>query len=322
MEQRGWKKMGNMSDGRVIAVCTSEKKGTQKTPAEEILLRKDWGIEGDAHAGKWHRQVSLLSLEHIEEFRSRGAQVDFGAFGENIVISGFDFKSYPVGTIFQVGETLLEMTQIGKECHSHCAIYQVMKDCIMPREGVFTRVLQGGVVRPGDEVRILTSRGEDRYTAAVITVSDKGFAGERKDTSGPEVCRILGENGYEVIHTAVIPDDRERIRNELLVCTDEKNCALVITAGGTGFSQRDVTPEATLEILEKRTPGLPELMRAESMKITPFGCLSRGEAGLRGKSLILNLPGSEKAARENLEAVLKPVRHGLKMLFAEGSSAH
>lgn len=309
---------GSKHTGRVIAVCMSEQKGTQKIPADRVLLKENWGIEGDAHAGNWHRQVSLLSLEKIEEFRAQGAEVDFGAFGENLVISGFDLRTYPAGTRFQIGEALLEITQIGKECHSHCAIYQVMKDCIMPREGVFARVLRGGTVRPGDEVVI----AHDRYTAAVITVSDKGAAGEREDTSGPEVCRILKENGYDVIHTAVIPDDRDRIREELMHCADTEHCALIVTTGGTGFSKRDVTPEATLEVLEKRTPGLPELMRAESMKITPYGCLSRGEAGIRGNTLILNLPGSRKAARENLEAVLVPIRHGLKMLFSEGSSAH
>ena len=160
------------------------------------------------------------------------------------------------------------------------------------------------------------------YTAAVITVSDKGSRGERKDTAGPEVCRILKEDGYDVIHTDMVPDEREEIKRALLACADDMHCSLIITTGGTGFSQRDVTPEVTLEILEKQTPGLPELMRAESMKVPPFGCLSRGVAGIRGTSLIINLPGSEKAAKENLEFVLNPVRHGLKMLYAEGSSDH
>lgn len=145
-----------MNRGKVIAVCTSVQKGTRKTQAEEIELREDWGILGDAHAGRWHRQVSLLSLERIEEFRAKGAEVDYGAFGENLVISGFDFKSLPVGTRFQIGDALLEMTQIGKECHSHCAIYKVMGDCIMPREGVFAKVLHGGCVRVGDEVQMVS----------------------------------------------------------------------------------------------------------------------------------------------------------------------
>ena len=142
--------------GTIIAVCTSEKKGTQKTPKDEVKLIEDWGIEGDAHAGKWHRQVSLLSLEKIEAFRLRGADVDFGAFGENLVVEGFDLSHLPVGTRFKIGdEALVEMTQIGKECHSHCAIYHAVGDCIMPREGVFTKVLQGGIVRPGDRVEML-----------------------------------------------------------------------------------------------------------------------------------------------------------------------
>ena len=125
--------------GKVIAVCISEKKGTQKHPVEEAEFVEDWGIKNDAHAGKWHRQVSLLSYDKIEAFRARGAEVEDGAFGENLVVQGFDFSSLPVGTSFRCGEVVLEMTQIG------------MGDCIMPREGVFTRVLHGGSIRAGME---------------------------------------------------------------------------------------------------------------------------------------------------------------------------
>ena len=140
--------------GTVIAVCTSDRKGIQKTPRDQITLVEDWGIEGDAHAGKWHRQVSMLSLEKIEAFRRRGADVGYGAFGENIVVRGFDLSKLPVGTRFAIGETLVEMTQIGKECHSHCAIYHTVGDCIMPREGVFAKVIKGGTIRPGDRVEL------------------------------------------------------------------------------------------------------------------------------------------------------------------------
>jgi MOSC domain-containing protein YiiM len=139
-----------MKMGKVIAVCTSTAKGTQKVNVHEAEFKADWGIEGDAHAGKWHRQVSLLSYEKIEEFRARGAEVEFGAFGENIVVSGYDFKKLPIGTRFLCGDVELELTQIGKECHSGCEIYKKMGDCIMPREGVFCRVLKGGVIREGD----------------------------------------------------------------------------------------------------------------------------------------------------------------------------
>ena len=157
-------------------------------------------------------------------------------------------------------------------------------------------------------------------TAAVITVSDKGARGARVDTSGPAVCAILREAGWDVVYTAMVPDEQEQIQRELLWCADEKHVNLVLTTGGTGFSPRDVTPEATLAVIERETRGIPELMRAESMKITPRGCLSRAVAGIRGKTLMVNLPGSEKAARENLLAVIGPIRHGIDMLLSAGSA--
>ncbi len=158
------------------------------------------------------------------------------------------------------------------------------------------------------------------YRAAVITVSDKGSRGEREDTSGPALCRMLEEAGYEISYTNIVPDEKDRIRGELIYCADELQLALVLTTGGTGFSPRDITPEATLETVERLAPGIPEAMRAESLKITPHGCLSRETAGIRKRTLIINLPGSKKASTENLAAVLKAVHHGLEMLFSEGSS--
>ena len=141
--------------GIVRAVCTSPAKGTQKTNVGSAEFIEEFGIKGDAHAGKWHRQVSLLSYEMIEVFRSRVAEVKDGAFGENLVVEGFDFKNLPVGTRFQCNDVILEMTQIGKECHHGCEIFQKMGDCIMPREGVFARVLHGGTISCGDELYIL-----------------------------------------------------------------------------------------------------------------------------------------------------------------------
>ena len=136
--------------GVIKGICNSEKRGTAKHEIEEAILAKDWGIQGDAHAGHWHRQVSLLSYEKIEEFRKKGADIELGAFGENLIVSGYDFRNLAVGTRFQCGEAVLEMTQIGKECHSHCEIYKRMGECIMPREGVFAIVLHGGTIRKGD----------------------------------------------------------------------------------------------------------------------------------------------------------------------------
>lgn len=136
--------------GVIKGICISEKRGTAKHEIEEAILAKDWGIQGDAHAGHWHRQVSLLSYEKIEEFRKKGADIELGAFGENLIVSGYDFRNLAVGTRFQCGEAVLEMTQIGKECHSHCEIYKRMGECIMLREGVFAIVLHGGTIRKGD----------------------------------------------------------------------------------------------------------------------------------------------------------------------------
>lgn len=159
-----------------------------------------------------------------------------------------------------------------------------------------------------------------KFTAAVITVSDKCSRGEREDTSGPNLVALLAEKGYDVAYTAIVPDEKEQIQRELLHCADEKKIALILTTGGTGFSPRDITPEATLAVVERLTPGIPEAMRAESMRITPKGCLSRSTAGIRGRSLIINLPGSKKASAENILAVIDPIEHGLEMLYSEGSA--
>ena len=161
-----------------------------------------------------------------------------------------------------------------------------------------------------------------KYTAAVITISDKGSRGERVDTSGPAVCRMLEGADFDVVYTNIIPDEMEQIKAELTACADEKKIGLVMTTGGTGFSQRDITPEATLAVVERETRGIPEAMRWASLQITPRGCLSRSAAGIRGKTLIVNLPGSEKAAKENLAAVLEAIIHGMDMLFSDGSTDH
>lgn len=147
--------------GVISAVCTSDIKGIQKSETDSVTLLACHGIAGDAHAGNWHRQVSLLAKESIDEFKARGAQVENGAFGENLIVEGLgDLKSYPIGTRFQCGDVLLELTQIGKECHSHCAIYHAMGDCIMPREGVFTKVIEGGIVTPGMSIEALVENAD------------------------------------------------------------------------------------------------------------------------------------------------------------------
>lgn len=140
---------------KILAVCTSEIKGVQKKNIGKAEFVENHGIKGDAHAGDWHRQVSLLSYEKIDAFKNRGAQVSNGAFGENLIVEGIDLAKLPVGTKLKTDKVELEVTQIGKECHAHCAIYHAVGDCIMPREGVFTRVLKGGAVEEGDEIYVV-----------------------------------------------------------------------------------------------------------------------------------------------------------------------
>lgn len=300
--------------GRIEAICVSERKGTGKTAVECATLKKEWGILGDAHGGSWHRQVSLLSLERIEEFRARGARVEFGAFGENLVVSGFDLRKLPVGTLLRVGTTLLEVTQIGKECHSHCAIYHAVGDCIMPREGIFARVLEGGEIHAGEPVETEAREEAFPWQAAVITLSDKGAAGEREDKSGPVIAERLEKNGYQVVERILMADDQETLEKTLKRLADQRQPDLILTTGGTGFSPRDVTPEATKAVAERDAPGIAEAIRTASMRITPHAMFSRAVAVIRGKTLIINLPGSPKACNEAMDVFLDALPHALGLL--------
>lgn len=300
--------------GKILAVCISEGKGTGKKAVSSAVLKPDWGIVGDAHAGRWHRQVSLLSVEKIEDFRAKGAEVDFGAFGENLVVEGFDLRKIPVGTKIRAGEAVLELTQIGKECHSHCNIYHTMGDCIMPREGVFAKVIQGGEIAPGTEAELLPLEKDRPFTAAVITLSDKGAAGEREDKSGPLIGEILAGRGYEVIERLLLPDGQKALECQLRRLADQRQVNIIFTTGGTGFSERDVTPEATIAVCDRMANGIAEAIRHYSLGITGRAMLSRAVSGIRKKTLIVNLPGSPKAVRESLEYVLPHLDHGLGIL--------
>ncbi|MBR4163714.1 MAG: MOSC domain-containing protein [Solobacterium sp.] len=300
--------------GKVLAICRSDKKGTQKYEIPSALLKENWGIEGDAHAGNWHRQVSLLAFEKIDAFRKKGVDVDFGAFGENIVVEGYDLRTIPVDSEIRIGECLLRLTQIGKECHDHCAIFNVVGDCIMPREGVFTEVLKGGTIHVGDEVEVYPLSDDRPFTAAIITLSDRAYRKEYEDRSGPVIKEILTEKGYRVIETILLPDEKNLLKRQLIRLADQRQVNVIFTTGGTGFSVRDITPEATEEVCDRMAPGIAEAMRAGSMKITPKAMLSRQTAGIRKKTLIINLPGSPKACREDLDIILPPLEHGLGIL--------
>lgn len=307
-----------METGIVKAVCISGARGTQKRDVQSARLQIGWGVEGDAHGGDWHRQVSLLSYDKVREFNLLGADVGSGAFGENIVVEGIDFRSLPVGTRLRVGVAELEITQIGKECHTHCQIYHRMGDCIMPREGVFARVTAEGVISSGDVMEVLRADAA-RLRAAVVTLSDKGSRGEREDESGPVIADMLEREGYRVEARLLLPDDRNKIEAELINLCDRRRMDLILTTGGTGFSRRDVTPEATLAVAERNATGISEAIRAFSLQITGRAMLSRGASVIRGGTLIVNLPGSPKAVRESLGYILPHLGHGIEILRGDAS---
>ena len=239
--------------GKLLAICTSPKRGTVKTEVPSAVLTPEWGIISDAHGGSWHRQVSLLSAEKIEAFRKK-IWVDYGAFGENLVIEGFDFRNLPVTSRFAIGSVVLEMTQIGKECHNDCVI-----------------------------------------------------------KSGPLIVEMLTAAGYVVEETMILPDEAKALKAQLIRLADGRQVNLILTTGGTGFSPRDITPEATYAVADRSAPGIAEAMRYHSLSITPRGMLSRAASVLRGKTLIVNLPGSPKAVKENLEYILPSLEHGIRI---------
>ena len=303
-------------EGIVKAVCISLKRGTAKKNIHESELIKDFGIKNDAHGGNWHRQVSLISAEKILQFNKSGGNVKDGDFGENLIVEGIDFKSLPVGTLLKCNESVLEISQIGKDCHSHCEIFKRVGDCIMPREGVFAKVIKGGYIKEGDVMTAEINK-EKKLTAAVITLSDKGSTGQRVDKSGPKVKEILEANGYEVIEYILLSDDKDNISKNLIRLSDQRQVNLIITTGGTGFSNRDNTPEATTAVMTRNAPGIAEAIRFQSMKYTKRAMLSRGVSVIRNNTLIVNLPGSEKAVSESMEIIMGTVEHGIKILINE-----
>ena len=300
--------------GKITALCISERRGTQKIFVESARFVTEFGIDGDAHAGDWHRQVSFIGQAEVDAFKARGAKVTAGSFGENIIAEGFRFKDLPIGTRLRSGQVFFELTQIGKECHNHCAIYRQLGDCIMPREGIFARVLHGGEIKVGDELSLAEKIPLD---AAIITVSDRGFYGLRdEDTSGDKCETLLKSAGYEIFSRATVPDVKKLIVDKLTELADV-GVGLILTTGGTGFSTRDVTPEATLEVCTRMAPGIAEAMRAESLKVTGRAMLSRAVAGICKRTLIVNLPGSPKAVAECSNVVLPQLRHGIEILRGE-----
>jgi molybdenum cofactor biosynthesis protein B len=303
---------------KVLSINISEKKGEIKIPIKQGEFIKDFGLKEDSHAAAWHRQVSLLAKESIDYMRdkSRNVELNFGDFAENITTEGVTLHKLPVGTILEIGEVVLKVSQIGKECHHGCKIMEKTGSCIMPTQGIFATVEQGGIIKEGDEINIKVP-AKDKFSYAIIIVSDKGSQGLRQDGCKQKIVNVLDkEYVYEMVDYVIVPDEIEDIKAAIKKNIDN-NTSLILTSGGTGFAKRDVTPEATLELIQRQTYGISEYIRAKSLEKTNRAILSRAVSGIANNSLIINLPGSPIAVEESLNFIIDPLKHGLEILLAK-----
>ncbi|HLN52889.1 MAG TPA: molybdenum cofactor synthesis domain-containing protein [Lentimicrobium sp.] len=300
-------------DPHVVSVNISEQKGTIKIPVKQIELTET-GVRGDAHSGKWHRQVSLLGTESFEKFEGKaGRKLAFGEFAENITTTGIIlYQTRPLDR-FIIGDTELEVTQIGKSCHGDgCAIYREVGNCVMPKEGIFCRVIKQGIVKAGDKVEYLPRT----FKIKVVTLSDRAYNGEYPDRSGPAVTGILNQLFKDLqwdteIENIIIPDEAAYL---IKIIKDLNGTDILVTTGGTGIGPRDITIETVEPLLDKKLPGIMELIRVKYGQNNPAALLSRGVAGVIGKTLVYTLPGSVKAVEEYLSEINKTLKHSIYML--------
>jgi len=300
---------------KIISVNISERKGTVKTQVKEILINNN-GISGDAHAGMRNREISLLGLESIRKMEpAAGRQLNYGEFAENITTEGFPLYSMkPLDRLIS-GSVELEVTQIGKKCHGErCEIFRQTGDCVMPKEGIFCRVLQGGTLKEGDVI----SYQPKIVFCKIITLSDRASRGDYEDKSGPLIAKMTSllfqERGRQPdIENILIPDDKDLLKETMTSCAG-KNPDIIITSGGTGIGPNDITPDVIRPMLEKEIPGIMEMIRVKYGMQFPNALISRSFAGIIGNTLVYGLPGSPTAVREYMEEILKTLEHSLMML--------
>jgi len=303
------------NNAQVVSVNVSELTGTIKHPVDEIVLDAR-GITGDAHAGLWHRQVSLLGQESIDQFvEQTGRETRPGEFAENITVRGVASSDVALLDRFRIGPVELEITQIGKTCHQDkCAIFREVGKCVMPKEGLFTRVIHPGTVRAGDPVEHIAKT----WKVLVITLSDRAFHGEYTDRSGPRAKEMievaLSGLGWRFrTDSVLLPDDKEQL-TERLIGAKTDGVDMIFTLGGTGIGIRDIAPETVAAVCDRIIPGIMEHIRIKFAGKHPSSLLSRSLAGIAGETIIYTLPGSVRAVEEYLGEILPALEHTMFMM--------
>lgn len=304
---------------KVGSLNISVEKGTIKKPVEKVNVNMQ-GFVGDAHAGSWHRQISLLGDSSVDKFaKLAGREIKPGEFAENITITGLDLNKLSVLDRLLIGDVELEITQIGKKCHGDsCAIYKEVGNCVMPKEGLFARVINPGEIKTGDEIDYIPHP----FKIHVITLSDRASSGEYKDISGPTVTEML-EKYFETkrwhleVTNTIIPDSEKELE-KVLQNAKTRNTDIVITTGGTGIGPRDITPDVVKRMADKEIPGIMDHIRMKYGETIPNALCSRSTTAVIGDTIVYTLPGSVKAVKEYTNEILKTMEHLVFMLNGLG----
>ncbi len=303
-----------MTQVKIKSLNLSEKKGTIKLPVDAVEITET-GVKNDAHAGHWHRQVSLLGVESLKKAEEQNnRKFNFGDFGENITTEGLELYKTNILDRFVSGDVVLEVTQIGKKCHKGCEIMKISGNCIMPVEGIFCRVIQTGKLQVSNELAYIPRK----IKISVITLSDRAYNGIYKDKSGPHAAKMLkdffaGNNRPVQLEKVIIPDD-EVLLHDAVNKAVEEGTDIIVTTGGTGIGSRDITPDVVQKMLDKEIPGIMELIRYKYGSAKPNALLSRSIAGVIKQSLVYVLPGSVGAVNEYLTEITPTLEHSLRMI--------
>lgn len=304
-----------MTKLRIVSLNLSKNKGTTKSPVDDASINA-FGMVGDAHSGDWHRQISLLGIESYRKMEEKktGVKLDMGVFAENITTEGLVLHETAIFDRFILGELVLEVTQIGKKCHHGCEIMKQIGDCVMPVEGIFCRVIQGGDIKTGDMLEYVPRV----IKVLVVTLSDRAYKGVYEDKSGPLAEKLItdffkdGHRSFEV-KRQIIPDD-EAMLKDIMEAAKGEDYDIIITTGGTGLGKRDITPDVVKPFFDKEIPGIMEHIRLKYGAEKPNALISRSIAGMMGNTLIYVLPGSTKGVLEYLGEITKTIEHSLRMI--------